>query len=242
MTRDRNNRKENQLIYDILGRQYSLPLTEEDTPTKERILMTATLLFAQRGYAAVSVRDIANAIGFKPSSLYNHFDSKESLWAAALNHLKKLYLLYFEQLDRTLGQAGTFKEMQDILFCEPKRMNNLFTCYGFSLIMLEQMRDDLAAEIFSLFLTRGLEVIQTHFDAGVTRGLVPAFDTRTAATIIMNNVFMAIAGKVQQAQGRRTAYDPAALMADLERFLLETVDEGALAGPPAQPLAATVRL
>jgi len=47
--------------------------------TRRAILQAAAGLFRQRGYAAVSLRDIAEAVGMKTGSLYYHFDSKESL-------------------------------------------------------------------------------------------------------------------------------------------------------------------
>jgi AcrR family transcriptional regulator len=47
--------------------------------TRRSILEAAAGLFRQRGYAAVSLRDIAEAVGMKTGSLYYHFNSKESL-------------------------------------------------------------------------------------------------------------------------------------------------------------------
>jgi AcrR family transcriptional regulator len=59
----------------------------EDTPktltksqvTRRLILEAAARLFREKGYAAVSLRDIAQAVNMKTGSLYYHFDSKESL-------------------------------------------------------------------------------------------------------------------------------------------------------------------
>jgi AcrR family transcriptional regulator len=47
--------------------------------TRRSILEAAAGLFRERGYAAVSLRDISEAVGMKTGSLYYHFDSKESL-------------------------------------------------------------------------------------------------------------------------------------------------------------------
>ena len=43
--------------------------------TKERILQTALELFAHKGYEAVSVSDIAGALGLTKGALYRHFES-----------------------------------------------------------------------------------------------------------------------------------------------------------------------
>lgn len=48
--------------------------------TKERILDQSLQLFSTYGYHAVSVRDIADAVGIKDSSLYNHFESKQDIF------------------------------------------------------------------------------------------------------------------------------------------------------------------
>ena len=47
--------------------------------TRRLILEAAAALFREKGYAEVSLREIAQAAGMKTGSLYYHFDSKESL-------------------------------------------------------------------------------------------------------------------------------------------------------------------
>ena len=67
------------------------PATAPDRPprrrgeeTAERILDAAEDLFAERGYAGTTLRDVATRVGIRIPSLYNHFDSKESLYEAVL--------------------------------------------------------------------------------------------------------------------------------------------------------------
>ena len=57
----------------------------EDADTRTLVLDAAARLFSTQGYAAVSLRDIAAAIGIKAGSLYYHFASKDDLLAAVLN-------------------------------------------------------------------------------------------------------------------------------------------------------------
>lgn len=52
--------------------------------TAEKILQQSAELFAEKGYDALSLRDIANACGMKAPSLYNHFKDKETLYRAVL--------------------------------------------------------------------------------------------------------------------------------------------------------------
>lgn len=57
--------------------------------TKERILLTSLQLFAQRGYAAVSVSDIAGALGITKGALYRHFESKQAIFDAILARMEQ---------------------------------------------------------------------------------------------------------------------------------------------------------
>jgi TetR/AcrR family transcriptional regulator len=53
-----------------------------DTP--ERILDAAEACFAQHGYAGTTLRDVADLVGIRIPSLYNHFANKAALYAAVL--------------------------------------------------------------------------------------------------------------------------------------------------------------
>jgi AcrR family transcriptional regulator len=52
------------------------PLVSE---RREEILALASRIFADKGYASTTVREIADAAGILSGSLYHHFDSKESM-------------------------------------------------------------------------------------------------------------------------------------------------------------------
>jgi len=56
----------------------------EGGSTATRILDAAESLFAQRGFAGVSVREIAGQVGLNQASIYNHFPSKQALYEAVL--------------------------------------------------------------------------------------------------------------------------------------------------------------
>ncbi len=55
--------------------------------TRQTIIDISIKLFAQSGYANVSVRDIAAAVGIKPASLYYHFDNKQTLYLASIKEV-----------------------------------------------------------------------------------------------------------------------------------------------------------
>ncbi len=46
---------------------------------KQEIITVASKLFKEKGYSAVTMRDIAKAMGIKAASLYNHINSKQEI-------------------------------------------------------------------------------------------------------------------------------------------------------------------
>jgi AcrR family transcriptional regulator len=50
-----------------------------DRVTEQSVREAALTLFAQRGYHGTALRDIANEVGIRTPSLYNHIESKQEL-------------------------------------------------------------------------------------------------------------------------------------------------------------------
>ncbi len=46
---------------------------------KQEIINAASILFKEKGYSAVTMRDLAKAMGIKAASLYNHIQSKQEI-------------------------------------------------------------------------------------------------------------------------------------------------------------------
>ncbi|MCP5055510.1 MAG: TetR/AcrR family transcriptional regulator [bacterium] len=55
--------------------------------TRLAILEAAEQVFAERGFAGASLRDLADAAGVTRSLIHHHFGSKEDLWLAVADHL-----------------------------------------------------------------------------------------------------------------------------------------------------------
>ncbi|MCZ3367005.1 MULTISPECIES: TetR/AcrR family transcriptional regulator [Methanobacterium] len=61
----------------------------EEKNTKERIFESAIDLFAQKGFDATSMREIAEAVGIKKASLYSHYKSKNEIMDNIFEYFKK---------------------------------------------------------------------------------------------------------------------------------------------------------
>ena len=83
-------------------------------PTRQRILDAAYGLFRRKGYARVSMDEIAAAAGLTKRTLYYHFESKDALLATVLEAQHRLALAAF----RTFGDrlSGRPEAIIDTLF------------------------------------------------------------------------------------------------------------------------------
>ena len=59
--------------------------------TKEKIFNVALDLFSQKGYDSVSLREIAEEVGIKKSSIYSHYPSKEAILMDIFNYFTKQF-------------------------------------------------------------------------------------------------------------------------------------------------------
>src|SRR3954451_9613741 len=69
-----------------VARERSSRREQQAQQTREEILRAARRLFAERGYTRTSVRDVADAAGVSPQTVYDSIGSKPAL-VARLNDL-----------------------------------------------------------------------------------------------------------------------------------------------------------
>ncbi len=67
--------------------------------TKERISYEALTLFSKKGYKGTSVKNIADAVGIKDSSLYKHYKSKQEILDTIMLEIEK----HIEEMSEAFG-------------------------------------------------------------------------------------------------------------------------------------------
>jgi AcrR family transcriptional regulator len=73
-------------------------------------LMDAALrVFAERGYRATTLEEVADAAGVSKSTLYQYFTGKSDLLLQALQHRRRAHLAEFEQVRRELTGPATVR-------------------------------------------------------------------------------------------------------------------------------------
>jgi len=81
----------------------SIQNQSHNSDARERVLAVAERLFAEKGYAAVTLRDIAAEVGIRHTSLYHHVPGgKEDLFVEVM---ERHYLRHRQGLTRAIAQA-----------------------------------------------------------------------------------------------------------------------------------------
>lgn len=65
---------------------------------QKEILAKSARLFRKKGYAATSIRNIADEVGMQSASLYNHIKSKQEILQSLLLPIAKIYVTSIDQI------------------------------------------------------------------------------------------------------------------------------------------------
>lgn len=80
---------------------------------KDEIIKTAANLFKEKGYSAVTMRDIAKSMGIKAASLYNHINSKQDILKAIIISLAEEFTLGMETIKAS--QVNNIEKLKQII-------------------------------------------------------------------------------------------------------------------------------
>ena len=141
--------------------------------TKEAILTTALQLFAGNGYEAVSVSEIAGALGMTKGALYKHYKNKRDIFDHILIRMEQRDA---EQAGNCEIPEGTLEEMeeqyQDIsmeqffTYCKEQFTywtENTFAASFRRMLTLEQFRSEEMQKLYQQYLVAGpMAVSYTH--------------------------------------------------------------------------------
>lgn len=177
-------------------------MRQEDT--KQRILDEALRLFSERGYDAVSVGEIAQAVGVKAPSLYNHFPGKQAIFEALVESTAARYEADTGKIDIHVQDAAQdipiFTEItEDVLF---EKVRQIFeyslhndTIRRFRRMMtIEQFRSPKLAALYSQrYVDRMIAYHAGIFRALIAAGEICAEAPETLAMLYVSPVLTLIA-------------------------------------------------
>lgn len=132
-------------------------MKQEDT--KQKIIEKALELFAANGYDAVSVGEIAKAVGIKAPSLYNHFPSKQAIFDAIVADTAARYERDTDRIDIHVQNASqdvsVFTAITEDGLSEKVRQLFVYSLHDETIsrfrrmMTIEQFRSPQLAELYS---------------------------------------------------------------------------------------------
>ena len=188
--------------------------------TRERILDETLTLFAENGYDGTSVEQIAEKVGIKAPSLYNHFKGKEYI----LNTLIDIAESRYEELfgsDNNIGRLPGSKE--EFIRSEVQRVS--FTVHDPMIrrirkfLVREQFRNERFAEITTNHQLNGVRRMYTKIiEDMMSNGLFKEDDPELLAIELISPVALLIAKADRQPQYRQE------IMQDIEKHVRHFCD------------------
>lgn len=144
--------------------------------TKEIILEKALMLFSQKGFESVSIRDIAAEVGIGNSALYKHFESKQAIFDSLVEKLKKEYLESSSIVSEDIRGIDAVKEACLKMFKYQTGDENIVRFR--QLLLIEKFRNPEMAEIYrEFFVNIPLRRLTSIFDTLQGKGLMEEGDT-----------------------------------------------------------------
>ena len=124
--------------------------------TKQKILDISLELFSQKGYSAVSIRDICKYVQIKESSVYYHFKNKQAILDELLHQFEYTATRMMNYLEQVLatppGHAeGNFYDKVCECFFEEYLMDD-FCNKVMRLLLIEQFSNEQIRNLYHLWM------------------------------------------------------------------------------------------
>lgn len=151
--------------------------------TKERILEAALDMFSQNGYAGTNIRELTASMGLVKSGVYKHFESKEEIWNALLDHMIAYYNERFGSPDRLPPVPDSLEGLVDMTMqMAGFTIHDEKVIKTRKLLTIEQFRDERARNLATKHFVTGLRDMFTPvFKGMMEKGLIPGDDPEMLA-------------------------------------------------------------
>ena len=162
--------------------------------TKQNIFDVSVKLFSEKGYDAVSLREIAGEVGITNAAIYNHFSSKEAILNDIFATFKRKldsYILKKAQVDRYI-ETDTPRQLLERCIGRFAEADKEFMANAYRITYREYLNNQLANELILTQLhEKTAKSIQYVLDSLIGRGSIPAMDTWFFALLWTQSMFSA---------------------------------------------------
>ena len=152
--------------------------------TYEKILAAARRLFAQQGYTASSMRQVAETAGIGKATIYHHFPNKQAIVMALLgNNLARMA----EALERVRAESDPRRRIQVATLVS---VDFLFETADIMQIARREIpgaRDQMQSS-FASFFQEYMGLLSESISLGTQQGIFRPVDTVASARVLMTMI------------------------------------------------------
>ena len=159
--------------------------TRKKASKKEFILKKAAQMFREKGFAATSMRDLAETVGIEAASLYNHIRSKNEMLESICFDVANRYTIFMDELES--GNQGTIKKIETLLRFHIKQMIETFE----EVIVCDREWKHLDEPYLSNFHNQRRSYRKRFaaiIEEGISKNEIKKIDAPTAVLIMLHSV------------------------------------------------------
>jgi TetR/AcrR family transcriptional regulator, cholesterol catabolism regulator len=159
--------------------------TRKKASKKEFILKKAAQMFREKGFAATSMRDLAETVGIEAASLYNHIRSKNEMLESICFDVANRFTIFMDELEA--GNQGTIKKIDTLLRFHIKQMIETFE----EVIVCDREWKHLDEPYLSNFHNQRRSYRKRFaaiIEEGISKNEIKRIDAPTAVLIMLHSV------------------------------------------------------
>ena len=159
--------------------------TRKRASKKEFILKKAAQMFREKGFAATSMRDLAETVGIEAASLYNHIRSKNEMLESICFDVANRFTIFMDELES--GNQGTIKKIETLLRFHIKQMIETFE----EVIVCDREWKHLDEPYLSNFHNQRRSYRKRFaaiIEEGISKNEIKKIDAPTAVLIMLHSV------------------------------------------------------
>ena len=161
--------------------------------TKVRIISEAIKLFAGKGYAATSIKDISTAAGVNIAAVNYHFESKENLYKQLLNKFAETGVTNIQQILKPPKNIDEFKIRLEMFLSSG--IDNIIEYPNLPRMLMKNidLMPQLSEETFHKTFEKFHHVMVIFFESAQKNGIVrKELDHKLIAQFLDNQMFALI--------------------------------------------------
>jgi AcrR family transcriptional regulator len=179
---------------------------EKSRETQEELLVSALLLFQERGFFATTIADITQKAGYAKGSFYRHWQSKDDL---ILQLIERKLAEHRSRRTSALARAGSMEEVLDAIWdfleaiMQDRSWARVFLEFTIHASRHERLRAELAKSAYRLSDALFAQLVAGHVGEGVIAEKLGALNTCLFEGFLIHSVLET--GTLKRADVRQAA-------------------------------------